>query len=229
MDLEELTIKPPLPNDISGNSTMSEEETIDFLYKSRHQIKHHDELQKKNYYLVLLNEMDFPTILFSRYDGYIKNKMVFTTIAHNSAEEHIYLSFNNWIPVPKHNQGQIEISDADLSEDKYNIFETHPAIKHRMPYLLLSEGLKYPEKETFPNVRERYLMNPEIIKEVSMLIPSRVNIKTKKRSKSPSKSPERNSQTKKRSRSPSKSPERKRNKTSGGKKHSKTNKTKKHH
>jgi hypothetical protein len=222
-NIERPRIHPPLPKDIEGNpfattSTMNADETIDYIYNTRHRIEDPSRLKPGNFYLLFDNDtLDYPLLLFVRCDGHTngkKKKVIFTVHAYTASEEHIEFSFNNWIPIDKDHRGQIEISYVDVQSpdtSRYHIFETHAVIGRRLPYLMLSEGLQYPkEHKTFATIRERYLMNPEIMKEVSLFMPSAVDIKKKKKSRkrARSKSPK----------SGSNSPSRKRIRTAGGKK-----------
>jgi hypothetical protein len=233
-DLERPRIHPPLPKDIKGDpfattSTMNTDETIDYLYNTRRRIEDPSRLKPGNFYLLFDNDtLDYPLLLFARCSKNSKGDkvVVFTVHAYTASEEHIEFSFNNWMPIDKDHRGQIEISYVDVQSpdtSRFHIFETHAVIGSRTPYLMLSEGLQYPkEHKTFATIRERYLMNPEIMKEVSAFMPSEVDI-VKKQPKSPSRK-------RTHSKSPSKSPSRKRIRTAGGKKRrTAKNKTRKHH
>ena len=232
-DLEIPRITPPLPKDIAGDSTLNEKETIDYLYNTRHTIDDPSRLKPNGYYLLFDNETEYPLLLFAKCNGHFDEKVRFTPIAYTAAEEHIKFSFNRWEAIRKEQRGKIEISyDSiqDFNNSRYHIFETHHVIRNRRSYLLLSEGLEYPEETTFPTIREQYLLNPEIAREVSKFMPSNVDVRKKKRS--PSKSPKSPKSPSKKRRSRSNSPNspkspKKRKTTRGGRKHH-TAKTRKH-
>jgi hypothetical protein len=226
-DLERPRIHPPLPKDIAGDSTLNEQETIDYLYNTRHIIDDPSRLKPNGHYLLFDNETEYPLLLFAKCNGHFDEKVLFTPIAYTAAEEHITFSFNRWEAISKEQRAKFEISyDSirDINKSRYHIFGTHHVIQRRIPYLLLSEGLEYPKETTFPTIREKYLMNPEIIKAVSEFMPSNVDVKKKERS--PSKSPKSPSK-KRRSRSNSPNSHKKHKTARGGRKHH-TAKTRKH-